>query len=185
MSPSTDGPLLGRARIRSLLKELGQRCAAQGFEVEMFVVGGGAIALAYGDDRSTRDIDADFEPKMGVYGIAKVMATDFGLPQDWINDGVKGLLPDRPDSGQQFIWASRGIRLVVHSPEYLFAMKAVSARIGADDDDLRLLGQRIGVTTAEEAFGIMERFYRSERVSAKSNFFVQVIFPSGEPNATA
>ena len=30
----------------------------------MLVVGGGAIALAYSNDRATRDIDAIFEPKM-------------------------------------------------------------------------------------------------------------------------
>ena len=33
----------------------------------MLIVGGGAIALAYSNDRATRDIDAIFEPKMAVY----------------------------------------------------------------------------------------------------------------------
>jgi hypothetical protein len=143
----------------------------------MFVVGGGAIALAYSNDRATRDIDAVFEPKMRVYELARIMADEFGLPQDWLNDGVKGLLPTFPDDGQQFTTTSEGIHIVVPSPEYLFAMKATSARIGIDDDDLKLLGTLIRVKTADEANEIVERFYRRERLSAKVGFYIQTLFP--------
>jgi hypothetical protein len=173
---TADGPLLGQKRILELLTELGRRCADSGFSVDMFVVGGGAIALAYGEDRATRDIDAIFEPKMRVYEIAYTMADEFGLPRDWLNDGVKGLLPDFQDSGRQFTVESGGIRVVVPSPEYLFAMKAVSARIGVDDDDVRLLGTRIGIKTVDEAYAVVEKFYRRERISAKASFYIQTIF---------
>ena len=114
---TADGPLLGQKRILELLTELGRRCADIGFSVDMFVVGGGGIALAYGADRATRDIDAIFEPKMRVYEIASTMADEFELPRDWLNDGVKGLLPDFEDSGRQFTVESGGIRVVVPSPE--------------------------------------------------------------------
>ena len=114
---TADGPLLGQKRILELLNELGRRCADIGFSVDMFVVGGGGIALAYGADRATRDIDAIFEPKMRVYEIASTMADEFELPRDWLNDGVKGLLPDFEDSGRQFTVESGGIRVVVPSPE--------------------------------------------------------------------
>jgi hypothetical protein len=70
---------------------------------------------------------------------------------------------------------SEGIHVVVPSPGYLFAMKAVSARIGVDDDDLRLLGKRIGITTVDAAFEAVERYYRKERVSAKTGFFIQTL----------
>jgi hypothetical protein len=143
----------------------------------MFIVGGGAIALAYSDDRATRDIDAIFEPNMLVYQEAVQMADELGLPRDWLNDGVKGLMPDFPDNGRQVTTASEGIHVVVPSPEYLFAMKATSARIGVDDDDLKLLGRIIGITTLEQAHALVERFYRRERISAKSSFFMQNIFP--------
>jgi hypothetical protein len=143
----------------------------------MFIVGGGAIALAYSNDRATRDIDAVFEPKMRVYEVAKTMADEFGLPMDWLNDGVKGLLPDFADTGEQFTTSSEGINIVVPSPEYLFAMKATSARIGIDDDDLRLLGTLTGIRTAEQAYEVVERFYRRDRVSSKAGFFIQTIYP--------
>jgi Nucleotidyltransferase of unknown function (DUF6036) len=184
MSPGSDGPLLGRERIRDLLVELGRRCAATGDSVDMFIVGGGAIALAYSGDRGTRDIDAVFEPKMRVYEEARKMAAKFGLPQDWMNDGVKGLLPDFKDDGQQVTTFSEGIHVVVPSPEYLFAMKATSARIGMDDDDLKLLGELIGIEYADQAYEVVERFYRRERVSAKAGFYIQTIFPENTRTGT-
>ena len=171
------GELLDRTRIRQLLTELGTRCAARGFSVEMFIVGGAAIALVYGERRATRDLDAIFEPKMEVYAEAKKMADELGLPEDWLNDGVKGLLPDFPDNGSQFTSSSNGIHAIVPSPEYLFAMKATSARIDIDDDDLKLLGKIIGIKSAEDAYAMVERFYRQERIPAKSGFYLQSIYP--------
>jgi hypothetical protein len=84
-----------------------------------------------------------------------MMADEFELPLDWLNDGVKGLLPDFADSGEQFTTTSEGIHIVVPSPEYLFAMKATSARIGIDDDDLRLLGTLIGIRNADQAYEVV------------------------------
>jgi len=182
VSSTSDGPLLDGERITGLLTELGRRCAAVGLSVEMFVVGGGAIALAYSDDRATRDIDAVFEPKMPVYEMARAMASELELPQDWLNDGVKGLLPDVEDTGRQFTVVSEGIRIVVPSPEYLFATKAVAARIGVDDDDVGLLGRRIGITSVDEAYEVVERFYRRDRISAKTGFYLQAIFEQGRPH---
>jgi hypothetical protein len=79
---------------------------------------------------------------------------------------------------------SGGIRVVVPSPEYLFAMKAVSARIGVDDDDVRLLGTRIGITMPDEAYAAVEKFYRRERISAKVGFYLQTIFQDHDgPNS--
>jgi hypothetical protein len=94
-----------------------------------------------------------------------------------LNDGVKGLLPDFEDGDRQFTMESEGMHIVVPSPGYLFAMKAVSARIGVDDDDLRLLGRRIGIATVDEAFEAVERYYRRRRISAKAGFFMRAIFP--------
>ena len=48
--------------------------------------------------------------------------------------------------------------------------------IGVDDDDVRLLGARIGITTPDEAYAAVEKFYRRERISAKAGFYLQTIF---------
>lgn len=169
-------PLLGKSEIESLIGELGRRCAARGISAEMFLVGGAAMALAYSRDRITRDLDAVFEPKAAIYEEAHRMADERGLPRDWLNDGVKGLLPDRPDSGEQVTFAAEGITVMVASPEYLFAMKAASARQEADASDLLVLAARLGIRTASQAFATIERFYDRSRLTAKAQFFVEAAF---------
>lgn len=61
----------------------------------MYVVGGAAVTLAYDTRRSTRDIDAVFEPKAPVYQAAAEVAEQLGLPPGWLNDAVKGFLTSR------------------------------------------------------------------------------------------
>jgi hypothetical protein len=176
MSQDDWGPLLDRAHIESLITELGERCAARGFTVEMFLVGGAAMALAYSRLRTTRDLDAIFEPKTLVYEEARRLAADRGLPPDWLNDAVKGLLPDRHDTGEQVTFSSNGISVAIASAEYLFAMKAASARQEADGEDLLTLAALLRITTETQATAMIERFYAPSRLSAKSRFFIQGIF---------
>jgi hypothetical protein len=169
-------PLLDRATIESLISELGERCAAKDIHVELFLVGGAAMALAYNRRRTTRDIDAIFEPKTLVYQEARRLADDRGLPPDWLNDGVKGLLPDRPDTGEQVTFSSNGISVAVASPEYLFAMKAAAARQEADSEDLLALAAILHIASRSQARAMVERFYDPSRLSAKSHFFIESLF---------
>jgi DNA-binding XRE family transcriptional regulator len=52
-------------------------------------------AYERGATRITRDLDAVFEPKREIYVHAAVIAREHGLPEDWVNDSVKGLCPTR------------------------------------------------------------------------------------------
>lgn len=54
---------MDREAILAALRALGALLAARGVQAEMYIVGGAAIALAYDARRSTRDIDAVFEPR--------------------------------------------------------------------------------------------------------------------------
>lgn len=170
------GPLLDRGAILALLTGLGERCSAQGIQVEMFLVGGAAMALAYGRDRTTRDLDAIFEPKALVYEHARRLADERGLPPDWLDDAVKGVLPDQPDPGPQVTFTSTGISVAVASPAYLFAMKAAAARQEADTQDLLTLAGLLGIRTPAQAFAVIERFYAPSRLSAKSHLFIEAAF---------
>lgn len=136
---------------------------------------------AVAEPRRDRIVDrragfAIFEPKTLVYEQARRLADERGLPPDWLNDGVKGLLPDRPDTGPQVTFSSTGISVVVASPDYLFAMKAASARQEADTKDLLTLAEILHIGTQSEAFAMIERFYEPSRLSAKSQFFIQGAF---------
>ncbi|HEX6755045.1 MAG TPA: nucleotidyltransferase [Mycobacteriales bacterium] len=48
---------MDRPEIMRLLGELGQDLLDRGIRADLYVVGGAAIALAYDDRRSTRDIE--------------------------------------------------------------------------------------------------------------------------------
>jgi hypothetical protein len=56
------------------------------------------VALAYSARRATRDLNAVFEPKQVIYEVAHQVGTRHGLPDDWLNDGVKGFLTGPPKS---------------------------------------------------------------------------------------
>lgn len=81
-----------RDEILRLLTLLGRRLDDRELQGEMYIVGGAAMALAFDKRRSTRDIDAVFEPKVAIYEEAAEMARELGLPPGWLNDAVKGSL---------------------------------------------------------------------------------------------
>ena len=177
----SEGELLGRARIVEVLTELGRRLDRQGVHAEIYVVGGGAMALAYNRERVTRDIDAIFEPKATVYAEARRMADELGLPPDWLNDGVKGFLPASSDPRARTVLTAPGVSVGVASAEYLFAMKAAAARIEEDTEDLRLLAVELGITSADQALTLLERFYERARLTVKSQLVLEVLFDEHEP----
>jgi hypothetical protein len=174
----TSWPYLDKGEIESLLSRLGDHLRHRGVHAEMFVVGGRAMALAYDRERVTRDIDAVFEPKSIVYEEASRLASELGLPLDWLNDAVKGLLPDYPDPRAHTYYSSPCIDVSVASAEFLFAMKAMAARVEVDTEDLLVLARVIGLTTSEQALELVERFYDVGRLSPKSQFILEELFPA-------
>lgn len=171
-----EAPLLDADRVRELLTELGVRLAARGVEARLFLVGGAAMALAFSRERVTRDLDAVFEPKREVYAEAGRLARERGLPEDWLNDSVKGLLPDmvQPVEGTTS-FSAPGIHVGVASAEYLFAMKAMAARQEADGDDLRLLARTLNLSDARAALALVERFYGPARMTVKTQLILEDI----------
>lgn len=117
------------------------------------------MALAYDARRATRDIDAVFQPKDEVYAAAAAVAARHDLPEDWLNDGVKGFLPGDDPRARQ-VYESNSLRVDVASPEYLLAMKLLAAR-EQDVDDIVLLYR-----PASEAAGTLRPSTGDVRVDA-------------------
>lgn len=82
---SIDDPLLDRSAIENAFRRLGERLAKRGVVADLYVFGGAAMALAYDARRSTRDIDAVFQPHGIVLDEARAVAEELGLPQWWRN----------------------------------------------------------------------------------------------------
>jgi hypothetical protein len=119
---------LGHDQIVALLTDLGHELTANGLRGDLFVVGGAAMAFALNTRRATRDVDAVFEPKAEVYSAARRVAARHELPDDWLNDAVKGLLPG-PDPQSRPVLDVPGLRVSVPSARYLLALKVAAARV--------------------------------------------------------
>jgi hypothetical protein len=174
---------LTRTDILAGLARLGALARARGVVVDVSVYGGAALALAFDLREATKDVDAVVRgPEAGfVREAAATVAREMGWPEDWFNDGVKGFLSDQEDMACfEDMDASGGIRVYVPSPEYLFAMKCLAMRLGdiaaaRDVEDIAALAERIGVASLEQALDIIERFYPSNRIPAKTRFGLEEI----------
>jgi len=165
-----------RSEIVDLLTELGRRLAERGIEGEMYVVGGAAIALAFDERRSTRDVDAVFEPKAVIYELAGKLAEERGLPDGWLNDAVKGFLTGA-DPDAALVLEVDGLRVSTASPRILLAMKVLSHRVGEDEEDVRLLARELELGDASEVLALAEAVY-GDRLDVAARFFVEELFGS-------
>jgi len=140
----------------------------------MYVVGGAAIALAFDERRSTRDIDAVFEPKTVMYEVAKEMAEEMDLPSSWLNDAAKGFVGAQDPEAAPTLEVT-GLRVSSASPRILLAMKVLAHRVGEDEDDLMLLARHLELATAAEVLEVATAVY-GDRLDAAARFFVEELF---------
>lgn len=162
--------------IVAALTALGRRLSERGVVADMYLVGGAAMALAYDARRSTRDVDAVFEPKMAVYEAAAEVGSELGLPVGWLNDAVKGFLVEDPHAAP--VLEVPGLRCLVASPQMLLALKVLAHRVGEDEADVRLLADVIGLSTAPEVLELASNVF-GDRLDTAARFFVEEIFGAG------
>jgi hypothetical protein len=165
---------LGRDEIRALLDDLSAELKARGARADVFLVGGAAIAVAYDEARSTRDLDAVFLPTEVVRDAAAAVAERRGLVPDWLNDAVKGFLPG-PDPDAQRFYSSDSLNVDVASARYLLAMKLFSARVEIDADDIAFLYRQVGFSTVEEGLDLVESVYQGRPIQPKVQFLLEEI----------
>jgi hypothetical protein len=164
--------LLSRDDFLVLLGAMAIALEKRGIRGDLFVVGGAAMALAYNARRSTRDLDAVFEPKSVIYTVAREVGDEHGLPGDWLNDAVKGFLPGA-DPNATTLFDRPGLTVRIASPAYLFAMKAVAARVERDASDLITLYRLCGFASVEEALDSVAARYPPHLLSPKTEFLLR------------
>jgi hypothetical protein len=160
-----------RDEIVDALTGVGRVLDGRGLTGEVYLVGGAAIALAYDTRRSTRDVDAVFEPKIAVYEAADQVARERGLPPGWLNDAVKGFLAG-PDPEAASVLDVPGLRAMAASARMLLALKVLAHRVGEDEDDVRLLARELGLTHAEQVLAVAEETF-GDRLEPAARFFVE------------
>lgn len=163
-----------RDEIIDALTGVGRVLDGRGLTGEVYLVGGVEVALAYDTRRSTRDVDAVFEPKIAVYEAADQVAGERGLPPGWLNDAVKGFLSG-PDPEAASVLDVPGLRAMAASARILLALKVLAHRVGEDEDDVRLLARELGLTHAEQVLALAEETF-GDRLEPAARFFVEQLF---------
>lgn len=160
--------------IRALFVALNDELASRGVLGEVGLCGGAVMCLVFQARSSTKDVDAVFEPTREIREAAAVVARDFGIAEDWLNDAAKGFFLSDPP--QHEVMELPNLRVWAPAADYMLAMKCVSARFDSHDrGDVEFLIRHLGLESPAAVFEVICRYYPREKVPAKTAFFVEEI----------
>lgn len=173
-----EGMLLGRQEIEDAFRRLGARLARRGAVADIYVIGGAAMALAYDARRATRDVDAVFQPHGLVREEADALAAELGLPRWWLNEQASVYVATQGDPDAPVVFQSDGIRVSAASGKHLLAMKALAAR-RRDVEDLRVLVQHLGLSSAGEVVALCAEVFPDEPLPDRARLVLEDLFEGG------
>ena len=166
--------MLTTETIRALFVALNDELASRGVLGEVGLCGGAVMCLVFQARSSTKDVVAVFEPTREIREAAAVVARDFGIAEDWLNDAAKGFFLSDPP--QHEVMELANLRVWAPAADYMLAMKCVSARFDSHDrGDVEFLVRHLELQSPAEVFEVICRYYPRERVPAKTAFFVEEI----------
>ena len=160
--------------IRRLFELLDRELGNVEAEGELYLVGGAVMCLALNARDATRNVDALFKPTRIIRQAAARVAAEANVPEEWLNDAVKGYLSPRGDF-DPFLELPH-LRVFVAQPAYLLAMKCAATRLGEefhDLDDVRYLLRYLNVSTLEEALAIVLRYFDEEHILPKTRLALE------------
>ena len=165
---------LTRADIRRLLELLDEELGNVDVEGEVYLVGGAVMCLALDARPATRDVDAFFKPAQLIREAAARVAARAAVPDNWLNDAVKGYLGSRGEF-DPFLDLPH-LRVFVARPQYLLAMKCVSMRLGEefhDLDDVRYLLRYLNISSSDEALAVVTRYFDEAHLMPKTRLALE------------
>lgn len=169
---------LSKADITRLFELLNTELARSDVEGEVYVVGGAVMCLALDARGATRDVDAVFKPAKLVREAGARVAAMADVPENWLNDAVKGYLSQRGDF-DPFLELSN-LRVFVANPSYLLAMKCMAMRLSEefhDLDDVRYLLRYLNITSAEEALTVVTKYFDEAQIPIKTRLALEELLP--------
>ena len=167
--------MLTRKVIINLFEKISLELGKRGEKGEIGLVGGAVMCLVYNARASTKDVDAIFKPTKIIREIAQTIAKQEDLPIDWLNDGAKGFI--EPTFTENEVLSLTNLRVWAPNPEYMLAMKCLSARWDTNDrNDVIFLIKFLKLKSAKSVFDIIENYYPRKQIHSKTQFFVEEIF---------
>jgi hypothetical protein len=168
-----------RDDIVSALEELAETLAAGGVSTTIRVVGGAALAVGYGREATTTDIDALYGAPEEVGAAVASIAARRGWPETWLNDRVKMFASHYDHTAGWVPFATRGgVEVWIAPADLLLAMKLLAGRGRRDGTDIDLLCDACGVTSTAAAEAIFERYYPHDEMAPRASTQLQRRFSS-------
>ena len=162
--------------IRRLFELLDTELGKVEAEGELYLVGGAIMCLALNARDATRDVNALFKPSKIIRQAAARVAAEANVPEDWLNDAVKGYLSTRGDF-DPFLELPH-LRVFVARPPYLLAMKCAAMRLGEefhDVDDVRYLLRYLNISSVCEAIDVVTQYFDESQLLPKTKLALEEI----------
>jgi hypothetical protein len=168
-----------KAQIISALTELNSELKNQNVRGDISIMGGAVMCLVFHSRESTQDIDAIMAPADILQKAAFSVSQTLNLENNfWLNDAVKVFNSDRAEFEKSDLSLSH-LNILIASPEYMFAMKALSARSGTNDEsDLIFLKKYLNLGNLDQALKIINKFYPDQKLTIDSRIMLKDIFGS-------
>ncbi|MDR3012435.1 MAG: hypothetical protein LBU70_04415 [Chitinispirillales bacterium] len=163
---------MNRSELLKYLEILGGELEKCGLHGEVIITGDAAMCLVHSARDATKDIDALYEPKNEINALVKKIAAEYDLPQDWLNDSVKGFVDGNIETADYMKLGN--LKITAVTPEYLLAMKLMSSRVeGQDYNDIKFLLRKLNIRTYEKAELIIGRFFTLDRILPKTRYVIE------------
>ena len=153
--------------------KVNEKLKLQGHHGEIVMAGGAVMLLVVKNREATKDVDAYFVPSEHIRNAALAVAKEESLPDDWLNDGVKGFFYGTPP--QEHFADFSNLSIFNVSPKYMIAMKAVAGR-DEDIEDLKALIQFTGLKNTDEVLDIVQQYVPSNLLKPQVQYSIQDIF---------
>jgi len=160
--------------ITQYLTELNEELRLMDIKGEVSLFGGVVMCLVFDVRPATKDVDAVFRPTQEIRKAIHLIAERHSLADDWLNDGVKGYVVEHQ---QRILFDLSNLKVFVPEPDYLLAMKAISARIDTfDQADVKTLIDKLNLKTPDEVFNIVEKYYPRQQIKPATKYFIEELF---------
>ena len=139
------------------------------------------MCLVFDARRSTKDLDAFFEPTTRVREAAARVAAKRGVDPEWLNDGVKAFLSPQGEYSEYLELSN--LKVFAAKPETMFAMKCLALRLGAefqDEDDIKYLLRTLDIGSYDQAIEVITKYYPLDRFPQKTFYFLEEVLGGAE-----
>jgi hypothetical protein len=173
---------LSRDDILKAFQALSDELASRSVKGELCLFDGTVMVLAYGARLATKDVDAIFQPEQIVREAAIKIADQTALPENWLNDAVKGYVSANHQTFEGNLPQFPNLHVVMPTAGYLLAMKCLASRIestqpeGGDVKDIIFLIRHLKLKSTREVMDVVSAYYPVNQIPVKAQYLVESLF---------